>query len=54
MRKVNWRTAQTWCYAIIGGCAAFVCIHHLLVQEWLLGLIWLCIAAAAALSIRRK
>lgn len=54
MSKINWRAVQTWCSAIVAGCAAFVCIHHLLAQDWLRGLIWLCIAVAAGLSSRGK
>lgn len=54
MSKISWRAMQTCCSAIVAGCAAFVCIHHLLAQDWLHSLIWVCIAAAAGLSICRK
>lgn len=54
MRKIKRHAADKWCQGIIAGGALFMCISHLLTQDWLRSLIWLCIAAAAGLSVRRK
>lgn len=54
MRKINRHAAEKWCQGIIGVGALFMCISHLLTQDWLRSLIWLCIAAAAVLSVCRK
>lgn len=54
MKKIDRSTVQNWCCTIVAVCAVFVCIHHLQVQDWVRGFIWVCIAAAAGLSIRRR
>lgn len=54
MRKINRAAAEKWCQGIIAAGALFMCISHLLTQDWPRSLIWLCITAAAVLSVCRK
>lgn len=54
MRKINRAAAEKWCQGIIAGGALFMCISHLLTQDWPRSLIWLCITVAAVLSVRRR
>ena len=54
MRKINRHAAEKWCWGIIAAGALVKCISHLLTQDWTRSLIWLCITAAAVLSVRRK